>query len=89
MTFYDVMFVAVPALCGCYIRNVQSYPRCYVPLTISERLCRYCPVMFRDASDGSSNVEVWIENVPTFRINPQERKVFESMNWVELSTTIH
>ena len=84
MTFYDVMFVAIPAVCGAYIRNSLSYPRCHVPLTISERLCRRRPVEFRDAADGSPGVDVCIEGVPVYRVDPSKRAVHETLHWVEL-----
>lgn len=84
MTFYDVMFVAVPCLCGAYIRNSISYPRCYVPLTVSERLCRRCPIEFRDASDGSSCVDIHVDGIPMYRVDPRKRTVHETLHWVDL-----
>jgi hypothetical protein len=84
MTFYDVMFVAVPAVCGAYIRNSPSYPRCYVPLTVSERLCRRCPVEFRDAADGSPSVDICVDGVAVYRVDPAKRVAHETLHWVDM-----
>lgn len=86
VSFYDVMFVAVPSICGAYVRNSISYPRCFVPLTISERLCRRCPVEFCDASDGSPRVDVRIDGRAMYRIDPRKRVAHETLHWVELES---
>lgn len=89
MTFYDVMFVAVPCICGAYIRNSVSYPNCNVPLTITERLSRRSPVEFRDASDGSACVDVYVDEMPMFRIDPRNRTVQDTLHWVDIILFSH
>lgn len=84
MTFYDVMFVAVACVCGSFIRNSISYPRSYVPLTVSERLSRNAAVEFRDAADGSPRVDICIDGIVTHRIDPRKRTVFNTLHWVDL-----
>ena len=84
MTFYEVMFVAVPVICGCFIRNTVSFPNSYVPLTLSERVSRLKPVTFDDAPDGSSFVVVKFHGVPVYCINLEKRETYSGVNWVSL-----
>lgn len=51
--FYDVMFMTVPVICGCFLRNSTSFPDTFVPLTVPERVTRSHPIVFNDNPDGT------------------------------------
>ena len=85
VNFYEVMFVAVPVLCGCFVRNLISFPNSYVPLTVSERVSREIPVVFRDAQDGTNAVHMYIRDVAMYAIDLDTRECYSGVNWVPLA----
>ena len=88
VNFYEVMFTAVPVVCGCFVRNTVSFPNSYVPLSVTERVTRDAPLTFEDSPDGSNNVIVTLHNAPMYRINLEERESYSGINWVKLSLLV-
>ena len=84
INFYEVMFMAVPVVCGCFVRNLVSFPQSYVPLTVSERVSREMSVVFCDARDGSDAVYMCIRGVPAYIIDLSNREYYSGVNWVPL-----
>jgi hypothetical protein len=84
LNFYEVMFAAVPVVCGCFIRNTVSFPNSFIPLSITERATRTAPASFEDATDGSNNVWIRLNGVVLYRIDLEKREDYSAVKWVSM-----
>ena len=87
VTFYDVLFLTLPVVCGCFVRN-SAFPDAFVPLTVVERVTRDQPIVFSDNPDGSKNIVMSIAGVPCYLIDPTQRVHFNSVDWVSLTPKV-
>lgn len=83
--FYDVNFLTLPVICGCYLRHSTSFPDTFVPLAITERMTRIHPIVFKDNPDGTNTLVINVMSVDAFKIDPTAREHFKGMDWVSMT----
>jgi hypothetical protein len=84
VSVYDVLFSPIPIVCGCFIRNVESFKTATVPLVILERITRTKPARFADNPDGSATIILYINDLQ-YIIDPSAcRTRFMGIDWLEM-----
>lgn len=87
MTFYDVLFVAMPVICGAFIRDAVNFPHSYVPLSITERVTRGSPMTFENAPFDCNTVNVFMNGSKRYSINLERKQMYSGVYWVDLCQT--
>lgn len=82
--FYDVLFMTIPVICGCFLRHSTSFPDTYVPLTVPERVTRNQPIIFSDNPDGSNTIVMSVTGKNCFVIDPTVREHYKGVEWVSM-----
>ena len=83
LNFYEVVFTAVPVVCGCFVRNTVSFPNSYIPLAVNERVTREGMCIFEDADNGT-DVVIRLRGVLAYYIDLGTRETFSGVNWVSM-----
>lgn len=81
---YDVSYMTLPVICGCYIRHSTSFAEAYVPLAVPERATRTHPIVFSDNNDGTNTILMSVAGVNCYIIDPAVRESCKGITWIPM-----
>ncbi|MDR3540947.1 MAG: hypothetical protein P4L69_08325, partial [Desulfosporosinus sp.] len=83
VSFYDVGFQPLAAVCGAIVRDGFNFEQAHVPFTVTERMCRALgPLIFKDITTGDPIISAVIGSNMLY-IDCEKKEKYGGVIWVK------